>query len=78
MNNTKKTTKRKKIGEDSTLNEYERQRLENIRRNEEVLMQLNIPEIVRSVNLKKLKAPQKRVYKVQWPSEPTRHSLRLR
>ncbi|KAF0391066.1 WD40 repeat-like protein [Gigaspora margarita] len=75
MKNTKKTTRRK-IGEDSTLNEYERQRLENIRRNEEVLRQLDIPEIVRSINLKKLK--QKRVYKVQWPSEPTRHSLRIR
>ncbi|CAG8751053.1 34013_t:CDS:2 [Gigaspora margarita] len=75
MKNTKKTTRRK-IGEDSTLNEYERQRLENIRRNEEVLRQLDIPEIVRSINLKKLKT--KRVYKVQWPSEPTRHSLRIR
>ncbi|CAG8562428.1 6918_t:CDS:2 [Dentiscutata erythropus] len=37
-----------KIGEGSILNEYERQRLENIRRNEEILRQLNIPELSRS------------------------------
>ncbi|CAG8440578.1 13248_t:CDS:2 [Cetraspora pellucida] len=34
------------MGEDLTLNEYEKQRLENIRRNEEILRQLNIPELV--------------------------------
>ncbi|CAG8734532.1 26492_t:CDS:2, partial [Racocetra persica] len=33
------------MGEDLTLNEYEKQRLENIRRNEEILRQLNIPEL---------------------------------
>ncbi|PKY17095.1 hypothetical protein RhiirB3_403814, partial [Rhizophagus irregularis] len=54
-------------------NEYERQRQENIRRNEEILQQLNIPDIVRSFKKPK---PKPRPPKVK--TQPIRHSLRLR
>ncbi|GES99871.1 WD repeat-containing protein [Rhizophagus clarus] len=59
----------------SVANEYERQRQENIRRNEEILQQLHIPEIVKSFKPVRPK-PKPRPPKVK--TEPIRHSLRLR
>ncbi|CAG8436608.1 9380_t:CDS:2 [Diversispora eburnea] len=59
----------------STLNEYEKQRQENIRRNEEVLRQL-IPDLVGSRYRRKPK-PLKKPTKKE-PSTPTRKSLRIR
>ncbi|CAG8636451.1 13334_t:CDS:1, partial [Acaulospora colombiana] len=62
----------------STLNEYEKQRLENIRRNEEILRQLNIPETVASLKpLPKQKKPRPKPPKKE-PMMPTRKSLRIR
>ncbi|CAG8615700.1 6242_t:CDS:1 [Acaulospora morrowiae] len=65
-------------GEKLTLNEYENQRLENIRRNEEILRQLNIPEIVVSMKPSpKQKKPRPKQPKKE-PKMPTRKSLRIR
>ncbi|CAI2163772.1 11769_t:CDS:2 [Funneliformis geosporum] len=57
------------------MNEYELQRLENIRKNEEILKQLNIPELVNSFRKPK---PKPRPKAEKKPTQPMRKSLRLR
>jgi WD repeat-containing protein 76 len=55
----------------------ERQRLENIRRNEEILQQLQIPELVNSIKKKKQPKPKPKP-KPKVKQQPMRQSLRLR
>ncbi|CAH1766655.1 12932_t:CDS:2 [Entrophospora sp. SA101] len=70
------------MNSDSTLNEYERKRLENIRRNQEILNKLSIPEFVNSLKPAKRLKPDynksKKAVQPKIPTQPTRKSLRIR
>ncbi|CAJ0827762.1 5370_t:CDS:10 [Entrophospora sp. SA101] len=70
------------LATNSTLNEYERKRLENIRRNQEILNKLSIPEFVNSLKPAKRLKPDynksKKAVQPKIPTQPTRKSLRIR
>ncbi|CAG8519205.1 5385_t:CDS:2 [Acaulospora morrowiae] len=74
---TSRSTGEMNTGGESTLNAYERQRLENIRRNEEILRQLNIPELITKKTTPKSKPKPKQKFPKKEPSLPTRKSLRI-
>ena len=59
------------------LSEYELLRLENIRRNQKVLQELNIPEVKQDMKLSKRQATKKRKREAPPPAAPTRRSTRV-